>query len=269
MDIHKLKESEVDGLHSFLKGKPGIAISMRVRPFLMQCAKGNTISLFCSRDREGRFQNVFTAYNVFASLSGKERKTGYQLVKQYSSGKKLEFLQELANRLEGRIAIENIEQDFAEMNGWRRDDESIELETEPRAGGPDETDMSEENKESVIDMLSEEWFTKEQARDYVETVLKNEGSFSKLAVDGGKVIAHAQASYYGKEAYIEAVYVLRKYRGVGAGTRVSQALLSKLASLGVKKAGLGVDESNRAAKALYEKLGFREVNSGYTYVMRE
>lgn len=270
MEVQKLTEDDVDELYEFLKDKPGIAISMRVKPFLIQCAKSNTVTLFFSRDENG-FDNVFTAYHVYAMLSGdKIRKMGYHLVQQYSSGNMLEFLQAAAEKLEGRIVVESIPKAFAEENGWKYDDSDIEMEAEPRDWENKETDLSEENKESAIEMLSEEWFTEEQARDYVETILVNDGNFSKLVIEDGKVIAHAEAAHDGEKAYIEAVYVLKKYRGKGAGKKVCQALLTKLASLGVKRAGLGVDESNKVARALYVKLGFKPTGRGdYTYVMRE
>ncbi len=273
MEVHRLKESEVDELCSFLKGKPGVSMCMSVKPFLIQSCRTNTNPIYFSRNESGGFDNVFSSYSVYCGLaSNPERNMGNHLVKQYSEGNMMEFLQELAGKLKGRIVIEGIEKEFGEKNGFRFEDTDVELMADLSGieGGEPETDMTEENKEDVVRLLSQEWWTEEQARDYVESVLRTENCFAKIVVAEGKAVAFAEAAHDGEKAYIEAVYVDKDSRHKGIGTRVSSAILSKLAGLGVKKAILGVDGSNKVARSLYEGLGFRPTRGERCiFVMRD
>ncbi len=273
MEIHRLKESEVDELYSFLKGKPGVSMCMSVKPFLVQSCRTDTNPIYVNRGSDGGFQNVFSSYSTYAGLaSSPERKMGNHLVKQYSSGNMLEFLQEISKQLKGRIVLENIEKEIGERNGWKFEDTDLELTVDLSGVEPGnlEADVTEENKEDTVKLLSQEWWTEDQARDFLESVLRTDNCFAKIVVEDGKAVAFAEAAHDGEKAYIEAVYVDKDSRHKGIGTRVSQAILSRLAGLGVKQAILGVDGSNKAARTLYENLGFRHNGStGYIFVMRE
>lgn len=272
MEIHKLKESEADGLHRFLKGREGVSMCMSVKPFLLQSCRTNTNPIYFSRDSSGAFQNVFSSYTVYCGLAtSPERKMGYHLVKQYSSGGMLEFIQELAGMLKGRISLEGIDRDFGERNGWKFEDTDIEMAADLSGteAGDLETDLTGRNIGKAAKLLSQEWWTEEQARDYLESVLRTRGCFAKMVVVGGKPLAFAEAAHDGEKSYIEAVYVDRDSRRKGMGARVSKAILSKLAGMGVSKAILGVDGSNKAARTLYGSMGFRErATRGCIFEMR-
>lgn len=49
------------------------------------------------------------------------------------------------------------------------------------------------------------------------------------------------------------------YRGIGIGTKIMQALIEKSKKVGLKILVLDVHDTNETAKALYKKMGFREV----------
>ncbi len=64
----------------------------------------------------------------------------------------------------------------------------------------------------------------------------------------------------GGEFYIDCVSVFDKYQGKGVGKLLIMAMLEKGKLLGLKKAGLLVDENNVKAKRLYEDIGFSIVD---------
>jgi ribosomal protein S18 acetylase RimI-like enzyme len=57
--------------------------------------------------------------------------------------------------------------------------------------------------------------------------------------------------------------IYEKFRGMGVGTALMQALLSELWVLGYKKVSLSVDKANRAV-ALYKRLGFKVIKEQET-----
>ncbi len=57
--------------------------------------------------------------------------------------------------------------------------------------------------------------------------------------------------------------ISEKYRGMGVGTALMQALLRELRILGYKKISLSVDKANRAV-TLYKRLGFKVIKEQET-----
>ncbi|GGN98750.1 GNAT family N-acetyltransferase [Saccharibacillus kuerlensis] len=60
------------------------------------------------------------------------------------------------------------------------------------------------------------------------------------------------------EYYLDSLAVSGAYRGAGIGTRLIEAFEQRAAELGWTRALLLVDRTNLRARALYERLGYRE-----------
>lgn len=71
------------------------------------------------------------------------------------------------------------------------------------------------------------------------------------------------------EYYLDSLAVSGAYRGAGIGTRLIEAFERRAASLGWEQAMLLVEQANLKARALYERLGYREDGtielSGHAY----
>ncbi len=63
------------------------------------------------------------------------------------------------------------------------------------------------------------------------------------------------------EYYLDSLAVSGAYRGAGIGTRLIQAFEERAASLGWRQTMLVVERENIKARALYERLGYREDGS--------
>ncbi|WP_235945950.1 GNAT family N-acetyltransferase [Saccharibacillus alkalitolerans] len=63
------------------------------------------------------------------------------------------------------------------------------------------------------------------------------------------------------EYYLDSLAVSGAYRGAGIGTTLIEAFERRAAELGWRKAMLVVDRANPKARALYERLGYREDGS--------
>jgi ribosomal protein S18 acetylase RimI-like enzyme len=63
------------------------------------------------------------------------------------------------------------------------------------------------------------------------------------------------------EYYLDSLAVDGAYRGAGLGTRLIEAFERRAAELGERQAMLLVDRANVKARALYERLGYREDGS--------
>ncbi|WP_435145675.1 GNAT family N-acetyltransferase [Halobaculum sp. P14] len=94
----------------------------------------------------------------------------------------------------------------------------------------------------------------EAIRDWLDTIL-GDGGWNVVAWHGDDAAGHATLVPDG-DAYELAIFVLQEYQGAGIGTRVLETLLGHGAANGVEKVWLTVERWNRAAVALYKKIGF-------------
>ncbi len=81
-----------------------------------------------------------------------------------------------------------------------------------------------------------------------------------------RLFENAEAGGYGfvdNETPELALAIYEKYRGMGIGTTLMQALLIELRFLGYKNISLSVDRANRAV-ALYKRLGFKVIKEQET-----
>lgn len=82
---------------------------------------------------------------------------------------------------------------------------------------------------------------------------------------GGSTIGFIVSRTAADEAEILSVAVAQKYRGRGFSRDLLRTHLGHLAGHGLKKVFLEVEESNRPARALYERAGFRVVGRRERY----
>lgn len=79
-----------------------------------------------------------------------------------------------------------------------------------------------------------------------------------ICVAGGEIVAMGRAiSDRASDAYIQDIYVKPGYRGKGIGAEVTQRIVRRLQSDGMRWIGL---ISTPEAKGLYARLGFQEIN---------
>jgi len=82
------------------------------------------------------------------------------------------------------------------------------------------------------------------------------------------VVGFAVAWSVGDQAELGNVAVAKDWRSRGVGERIVREVVTRLARRGVKEIFLEVRVSNRAARRLYERLGFVEIGRRRNYYVR-
>ncbi|WP_232687022.1 GNAT family N-acetyltransferase [Halobacterium zhouii] len=98
----------------------------------------------------------------------------------------------------------------------------------------------------------------ERVREWLEKLLEGDG-YNVVAWHGDRTVGHATLVPDGGAAYELAIFVHQDYQGAGIGTELIEALLGAGQTDGVELVWLTVERWNRAAVALYEKMGFETV----------
>lgn len=101
-----------------------------------------------------------------------------------------------------------------------------------------------------------------QLDDWLERILAEE-CYNVVAWSDDEVVGHATLVPEGEpsEPYELAIFVHQPYQGAGIGTQLMQALLGHGAASGVTRVWLTVERWNRAAVALYKKIGFETADA--------
>jgi ribosomal protein S18 acetylase RimI-like enzyme len=114
------------------------------------------------------------------------------------------------------------------------------------------------------DILQEEHVTREQEADWLgkrlASIEKGETIGIVAEVDG-KVVANSEvARRRGPMSHIGVlgIGVKREYRGIGIGKELMKTLIEESKKAGLKVLVLDVMDSNKAAKSLYTKMGFKK-----------
>ena len=106
------------------------------------------------------------------------------------------------------------------------------------------------------------------AKTIVARSLKKRKNFSFVAVKGAEVIGFVSGSFefylpspfvYNKLAYVKHLSVTEKYRGIGVGKALMNAVFQEAKKKGIKIAYLNVHMENVDAIKFYEELGFKKV----------
>jgi ribosomal protein S18 acetylase RimI-like enzyme len=82
-----------------------------------------------------------------------------------------------------------------------------------------------------------------------------------IAWDGGEPVGHACLDSREDPPQLQDVYVPEEHRRRGIATELSRAAEELVRSRGYTRIALDVDVENTAARALYERLGYREAGT--------
>lgn len=90
-------------------------------------------------------------------------------------------------------------------------------------------------------------------------------SYPKAAVIGEKIVGYICANHLLDEAHILNLTVHPEHRQQGIASRLAKHMIGLLRKEGCETIFLEVRESNRAARSMYEKAGFREISRRKAY----
>lgn len=99
----------------------------------------------------------------------------------------------------------------------------------------------------------------------VEQEVTAPGRRTLVAVGGDGVVGYAVTWTSGEVADVQRVVVAASARRGGLATRLLRGLLTAAAAAGAQRVLLEVSEHNRAALALYQRSGFRELDRRLRY----
>jgi predicted GNAT family acetyltransferase len=91
--------------------------------------------------------------------------------------------------------------------------------------------------------------------------------YISLRIDG-KVVATARLAILGSWSILTRLYVSQSHRRLGLAELLMKAAANISLDNGGDKISLQLDQSNAAAQALYEKLGFR-VHHTYSFIEQQ
>ena len=120
----------------------------------------------------------------------------------------------------------------------------------------------------IAALHAEGGFSGSWSAEEIESLIADRAVITDIVCDSRKtdqLFGFVMTRCAADEAEILTIVTTRKCRGKGFGRRLLEAHLAKLAGLGVKTLYLEVEEDNKPARALYEKMGFvtAGVRKGY------
>jgi GNAT superfamily N-acetyltransferase len=246
--IEKLKPNGVDALFEFLKGKKSAPRGL-VKSYLWERSRHKHFGVYYSKD--GAIDNVFYKYCL---------QDGAALEQWYSTGKTLEdFALELAGMFEGNVQISFFDRKIGEKNGWEHISDVIEFRRKTEPTQSRSSNGRPEDIEGIVELMMQEWWTEEQARDFLSVGEQNPKAFSRVVKDGKRILAYGHCSYDADKAWIDAMYVDKESRGKGFGSEILLGIIGRLHALKVPEVYCGTEEGTEAAK-FYEKNGFKRTD---------
>jgi len=102
-----------------------------------------------------------------------------------------------------------------------------------------------------------------------EQLLADRAVVAQRAAVGRRIAGFILSRLAADEAEILSVAVGKRHRGRGLGRRLLDLHLRRLAAMGTQAVFLEVDETNTAARLLYERAGFEEVGRRGGYYPRD
>lgn len=133
-----------------------------------------------------------------------------------------------------------------------------------------EIERATENVESLVEMY--ETFAsedraqgippsgEERIREWLDVVMKDR-ALNVVAWHDQKAVGHAMLVADKDESYELAIFVQQEYQKAGIGTALMKTVLGAAQERGIERIWLSVERWNRAAIALYEKVGFERVDN--------
>jgi len=91
--------------------------------------------------------------------------------------------------------------------------------------------------------------------------LEQAGGEWLVAWEDGRPVGHAHIDWGVDPAVLQDVYVAESHRRRGVASKLSKAAEQLVRERGFTRIGLDVDVDNAPARALYEKLGYRETGT--------
>jgi ribosomal protein S18 acetylase RimI-like enzyme len=119
------------------------------------------------------------------------------------------------------------------------------------------------DRAALISLL-EDGFS-ESARQVADRLAAATDGESLVAVDRGAVVGTLRLTATSKRSMIYGFVIDEERRGRGLGTRMLDAVLTRLATAGVTEVGLEVDPDNVPAVRLYQAFGFETITT-YRYM---
>jgi Acetyltransferase (GNAT) family. len=101
----------------------------------------------------------------------------------------------------------------------------------------------------------------DQIRTWLETLM-DANALNVIGWHGEDPIGHAMLVPDDEESFELAIFVLGEYQNAGIGTGLIEGLLGAGREDGVERVWLSVERWNKAATALYRKVGFRPTDNG-------
>jgi len=117
----------------------------------------------------------------------------------------------------------------------------------------------------VLAVLERQGFSEPWSRGLLAEELRQPGSLVLIALEAGETVAYAAFRRAADEAELLRVAVDPERRGRGIGRGLVLSGLDRLAGAGVARCFLEVRPQNSAARALYDRLGFRRVGLRRAY----
>lgn len=118
--------------------------------------------------------------------------------------------------------------------------------------------------EEGADILQEKLVTREEEADWLgkrlASIEKGE-TIGVVAEVDGKVVANSEVGRRrGSQSHVGllGIAVKKDYRGIGIGRELMKTLIEESRKAGLKVLVLDVFDSNKAAKSLYAKMGFKD-----------
>jgi len=103
--------------------------------------------------------------------------------------------------------------------------------------------------------------TDEQIKKEFKKIINDKKRYLLIISEGKKMLGYLTASFfsnnYGKFAYIDDIFIIKKYRRRGLATELTKNFLNILRKKRIKSVRLGVNINNKKALKLYKKLGFK------------
>lgn len=116
-----------------------------------------------------------------------------------------------------------------------------------------------------LETLERQAFPEPWSRRLLAEELRQPISLALVAAEGGEVVGYASFRRAADEAELLRVAVAPDRRGRGVARHLVQAGLEEIARQGVGRCFLEVRRHNAPARALYRRLGFREVGLRRAY----
>lgn len=254
MKIQRFGPNSVDEIYTLVKGKPGMLQGL-TRSYIWENTRPDYfIGIYYTRSKTNLkpFSNIFYHYGL---------KEGNVIEEWYSSGNHhLQAILKIASKFNPPVFFNLEKMNSGKELDWIYVNKRLEMTlitSKIRDLSNDAADLKSQHMDQVAELLAQEWWTTEQAKQFVDVTSSNPNGISKVILYGTEIGAFGHAAYDKKQAWINAIYVNKRFRGKGFGRKITESVVSELRKLGMERVNLGVGEDNIAAIKTYQDIGFQ------------